>query len=416
MTTLLLAAALLAGTQDTVTYTLEQAVQRAALISPGVLAAEGAIAAPTGERSVVRLPFQGNPVVQYAGADRTTGSHSVWDWEWSLRQEIEIGGQWSARSSAEEHRIRAAQELVSEAARATGLDTRIRFLDLRMATRIAELADSTAEFAERLSAMASERLDAGAISVLEYNTAVIEAARTRSQAERAAALREATEARLAVVLGVPAPGTVQALPLPPLPDFQEYDRAALVAVAEARRPDLRADSLSWEASDRDVTAASRRVIPNLELAGFTGREEGTDDLLGFSIGAIIPLVDHGQGDKGRAEASRAAAEARMTETRRAIQAQVVAAASRFERNVRAERRFAVEGLAAARENASLVEMAFEEGAVGIAQVVVLREAAVAAEVEYIEARRSAYESWFQLSAALRITPQQLIEFAPRKER
>ncbi|MCL7992226.1 MAG: TolC family protein, partial [marine benthic group bacterium] len=227
MTTLLLAAALLAGTQDTVTYTLEQAVQRAALISPGVLAAEGAIAAPTGERSVVRLPFQGNPVVQYAGADRTTGSHNVWDWEWSLRQEIEIGGQWSARSSAEEHRIRAAQELVSEAARATGLDTRIRFLELRMATRIAELADSTAEFAERLSAMASERLDAGAISVLEYNTAVIEAARTRSQAERAAALREATEARLAVVLGVPAPGTVQALPLPPLPEFQEYDRAAL---------------------------------------------------------------------------------------------------------------------------------------------------------------------------------------------
>lgn len=410
MVSLLLVATLLTQAQDTVTVSLEQAVQRAEQISPLILAAEGSVAAPKGERSVERLPFRGNPVVQYSGADRTSQSLDVWDWEWSLRQEIEIGGQWSARSSAAEHRIRAAQELVSEAARETGFDTRMRYLDLRMATRIASLADSTAAFASRLAAMVQERLDAGAIGVMEHNTAVLEAARTRSQAERASALRDAAAARLAVVLGIRAPGTVNALPLPPLPGIQDYDREALVSAAEVRRPDLRADSLTWEASSHDLTAARRRVIPNLELVGFTGREEGTDDLLGFSVGVKIPLVDHGQAEAGRAEASRAAAEARMTETRRAIQVQVMSAATRLERGLRAERQFATEGLTAARENATLVGLAFEEGAVGIAEVIVLREASVAAEVEYIAALRSAYEAWFELSATLRIPPQRLTEF------
>ncbi|MCL7970603.1 MAG: TolC family protein, partial [marine benthic group bacterium] len=401
---------LLAQAQDTLTYTLEEAVQRAAQVSPLVLAAEGAIAAPTGERSVVRSPFQGNPVVQYAGAQRTSETLDTWDWEWSLRQEIEIGGQWSVRSSAAENRIRAATERVSDAVRITGLETRLRFLNLRMATRTAVLADSAAAFAERLAAMAREQLDAGAIGVLEYNAAVVESARTQSQADRASAARDAAAARLMVVLGVEPPLTVEAQPLPSLPGGTEIDRVRLVAVAEALRPDLRADSLAVEAASRDITAAKRRAIPNLELAGFTGREEGTDDLLGFSVGLKLPLVNRGQAASGMAEASRAAAEARRMETRRAIESQVLGNASLLERSLAAEQRFAIEGLAAARENASLIGTAFEEGAVGIAEVIFLRAATVAAEVEYIEARRSAYEAWFELSAALGVVPERLAEF------
>ncbi|MCL7973424.1 MAG: TolC family protein, partial [marine benthic group bacterium] len=334
----------------------------------------------------------------------------TWDWEWSLRQEIEIGGQWSVRSSAAENRIRAATERVSDAVRITGLDTRLRFLNLRMATRTAVLADSAAAFAERLAAMAREQLDAGAIGVLEYNAAVVESARTQSQADRASAARDAAAARLMVVLGVEAPLTVEAQPLPSLPEGTEIDRVRLVSVAEALRPDLRADSLAVEAASRDITAAKRRAIPNLELAGFTGREEGTDDLLGFSVGLKLPLVNRGQAASGMAEASRAAAEARRMETRRAIESQVLGNASLLERSLAAEQRFAIEGLAAARENASLIGTAFEEGAVGIAEVIFLRAATVAAEVEYIEARRSAYEAWFELSAALGVVPERLAEF------
>ena len=72
------------------------------------------------------------------------------------------------------------------------------------------------------------------------------------------------------------------------------DGAGLAMVARSVRPDLRADSLAVEAASRDITAAKRRIIPNLELAGFTGREAGTDDLLGFSVGLKVPLVDQGQ--------------------------------------------------------------------------------------------------------------------------
>lgn len=407
MVALLVGAALLAQAQDTLTLTLEEAVHRAAQVSPLVLAAEGAVAAPTGERSVVRSPFQGNPVFQYAGAQRTSETLNAWDWEWSLRQEVEIGGQWSVRSSAAEHRIRAATERVSDAVRITGLDTRLRFLDLRMAIRTAALADSAAVFAEQLAVMAGEQLDAGAISALEYNATVVEAARTRSQADRASATRDAAAARLAVALGIEPPATVEALPLPPLPSVTVIDGAGLAMVARSVRPDLRADSLAVEAASRDITAAKRRIIPNLELAGFTGREAGTDDLLGFSVGLKVPLVDQGQWAAGLAEASRAAAEARRMETQRAIDAEILGAGSQLERSLRAERQFAAEGLAAARDNAALIRTAFEEGAVGVAEVIFLRAATVAAEVEYIEALRSAYSAWFELSAALGVVPESI---------
>ncbi|MFQ5551151.1 MAG: hypothetical protein ACE5FJ_07940, partial [Gemmatimonadales bacterium] len=61
MLPLLLSAALAGVPQDTVTLTLDETVNRALAVSPLVLAAEGAVRAPRGERAEDFWPFPSNP-------------------------------------------------------------------------------------------------------------------------------------------------------------------------------------------------------------------------------------------------------------------------------------------------------------------------------------------------------------------
>jgi cobalt-zinc-cadmium efflux system outer membrane protein len=135
-----------------------------------------------------------------------------------------------------------------------------------------------------------------------------------------------------------------------------------------------------------------------------GREDGTDDLLGFSIGLAIPLFRRGQAERGLAVAERATAEATLEATQRRIQAEIIAAVGRYERALAAERLFAEEVLEAARENVQLTERAFDEGKVGIADLIVLQSAAVEAQLEYVAVREEAYTGWFELAAALDTDP------------
>jgi outer membrane protein TolC len=170
------------------------------------------------------------------------------------------------------------------------------------------------------------------------------------------------------------------------------------------RPDRAAALLGAQATGRDVTAARLAIVPALELGATTEREEG-DNLAGIAIGFSVPLFRRRQADLGVARAAQAAARAEVDAVQRGIRAEVTASAERLRRARLAERRFAAQVLAAAADNVALSEVAFQEGKVGIASVVVLRTAAVAAQLEYLEVLGDAYESWFALAAAVGADPQ-----------
>ena len=294
-----------------------------------------------------------------------------------------------------------------DAERVSSLDARLTYLALHLAERRASLTDSNAVLAEQLADLARRRLDAGEINVLEYNTAVLESARARSLADRSEGERRAVAAHLGRVVGLSGDSTMITSPLPPLP-APPRDPNGSQAVALQRRPDMQAASLEVEAAGKTLTESRLRVVPNLELSLFNGKEEGTDDLLGLLLGFSIPLFHRGQANVGAARADQIAAEAVSDATDRLIRAEVEAGASRYAGAYDAERRFVGDLLLAARQNAELAALAFQEGELGIADVVVVRSTSLATQLEYLEVLAAAYSAWFELAAALNARPGELM--------
>jgi len=96
-------------------------------------------------------------------------------------------------------------------------------------------------------------------------------------------------------------------------------------------------------------------------------------------------------------------------TARLIRAEVEAEARRYAGAREAERRFADDLLRAGAENAELASVAFEEGELDIADVVVFRSTALATRLEYLEVLANAYSAWFALAAALDSQPEEVIQ-------
>ncbi len=393
---------------DTLVIPVDDAVRRVLAVNPMVAAATGAVRGPRGLRAETWWPFPENPTLEYGRVRRRTGAGTTYDREWALTQEVEIVGQWAWRRNAATALVRSAEALVDDARRIVALEARRAYATLAVAERRAALTDSAAAFAQRLAAFARQQFEAGEVNRLEWNAAVLEAARARSAAERAQAGAAIAAADLGRLLALPGDSTPRTTSLPAIPPLQWASDSLLLAFARARRPDLRASEALRRSADRNVTAARLSFIPNLTLSAFEGREDGTDRLLGFAVGLRIPLFHRQQGSIGAAEAGRAAAHAELAATERAVQSDVLAAGARFLRARAAERRFATDVLRAATENVTLTERALSEGEVSLTDVLVLRTAAVNAQLEYLDVLRDAFAAWFELAAALAIEPSDLV--------
>ncbi|MGH7898236.1 MAG: TolC family protein [Candidatus Binatia bacterium] len=407
MLSVFLTAVSLSAPQDTVVLSLETATARVLAVSPAVAAADGAVQAPRGLRAEAWWPFPDNPTLEYGRVRRTSGGGTVYDREWAVTQEIEIAGQWAWRGSAANALVRSVEARAGDVRRRVALEARRAYIGLAIAERRAALTDSAAAFGETLGEFARRQFEAGEINRLELNAAVLEAARARSAAERARADAEAAAAELARVLGLPRDTVPRAEAIPPVPPLVWDSDSVLLAIARLRRPDLRAAEEQRRSADRFLTAARLSLLPTLTLSALGGREAGTDRLLGIAVGLRIPLFHRQQAAIGVAAAERAAARAEQTATTRGIQAEVLAAGARFRRARAAERRFATEVLRAATENVTLTERALTEGEVSLIDVLVLRSAAVAAQLEYLDVLRGAADSWFELAAALAAEPTEL---------
>ena len=392
--------------QDTLTLSLDAAAARAVLMSPSVAASRGAVHAPRGLRAEAWWPFPDNPTVEYGSVQRRTTAGTFYDRAWSLTQEIEIAGQSVWRGNAASAQVHSAEARVDDVRRIVALEARRAYVALAIAERRASLTDSAAAFAERLAEFARQQFDAGEVNRLEWNAAVLEAARARSAAERARAGESAAAADLARLLALPADSSPRTSAVPPIPDLRWVSDSVLLMLARARRPDLRASEALRQSADQNVTAARLSFVPNLTISGFQARE-ATDRLSGVSFGVRVPLFHRRQTTIGVAEADRAAARAELVATERAIQADVLAAGARFLRARSAERRFATDVLRAATENVTLTERALTEGEVSLTDVLVLRSTAVNAQLEYLDVLRDASEAWFELAAALAAEPADL---------
>ena len=406
----LLAGGLLQGAPaDTITFTAADAVRRAVAVSPYVDAAQAAIRAPRGVRAELWSPLAGNPTLEVGGARRRSNLLDARDRDWAVTQEI-AWAPWFARRRSADLSVRAAEARRDDAVRLVALDARRAFVTLFIAERRAALADSAAEFAERLAAFAHKQFAAGETNRLELNAAALEAARARGNAERALAAHQAAAARLGALLALPPDSAVRTGGVG-IPAAVALSDSLLLRLALDRRPDLRASLAEQNAMASREVATKLSLLPSLAVGVTGGREGGTDALRGLQLGLRVPLVHQEQAARGEAAAAKGAATAAATALQREIIAELRTANAQFARSADVHRRYVRDILPAASQNVTLTERALTEGEVGLTEVLVLRSSAVTAQLEYLEVLQEVLDAWAALATAAGVEPGELERLA-----
>ncbi|MGI9188673.1 MAG: TolC family protein, partial [Longimicrobiaceae bacterium] len=384
---------------DTLTLSLAEAQRLALAQNPAFLAERQETVIARGELRQARV-YNFNPQLSFDAPGAATNG-SLGEYEASLSQEIEIGGQRGLRIRAAGFGVERAAASVRDAARQTVAEASEAFYTALIAQRRLRLADEVLALNERLLDAVRVQLREGEISALEGNLAEIEFGRARARV--LAARRETSDATLELkrLTGIAPEQPVrlaEELPQPPPPAALDPD--SLVALALARRPDLTARVAATRELQALTAAARRGRVPNLRIGALAERSVlDNEPRLGIGVGFGIPLFDRNQGiiAQRQARAEQAVLEGRAVELRirtgvtRAYRAYVAASeeAAVLEESV----------LQPARANQALLETAYRAGKIDLPTLLLLRNQLLDAEIGYLDAALARRQALVDLQAA-----------------
>lgn len=364
---------------DTLRLTLPGARSAALRANPALAAVRLDTAVARGELRQSARFFATNPTVEVLGAAGGNGLEAA------VSQEVEIFGQQGARTSAGKAGLDRATSTVSDATRLTIGAVDRAFYQLYVATERSRLVNDVLTLTRRIADVAERQLAAGEISRLDFNLASIELGRSRARALAAEQERDAAAIELRRLLGIKelkpvvavldsAGGTARA---------HGFDVDSLVRLALDRRPDLAERQAAIRQADALATIASREGLPNLMARGVSEpADDGDGRVFRPGVGITIPIFNR---NRGRVQALRATT--RQTELERnglveTIRAQVRAAASGLEAATAEAEVLEATVLAPARQNRDLVEIAYREGKLGLPELLLIRNQAIDAELDY----------------------------------
>lgn len=257
-----------------------------------------------------------NPSVAYDREALSWGAEEATDvLRFSLP--LELSGRRAARTAA------ARAEVAAVTAEGSAARFAVTVQALR-AFRLAQYEQArgelyTAERAALASAVevVSKRHAAGSSAGYDRQRLELELASYDDAIAEAVAARDAAQRELGLWIG--APEGVQAAGALPAP-VEPGPVAALLAASLDERPELRAAQARAQAAESLARAARRGWIPELVLSAGVMRQELTegDPAWGATAGLALslPLLEHGQADRLRAEAlARRAGAARQLATR-----------------------------------------------------------------------------------------------------
>lgn len=360
-------------------------------------------------------------------------------------QLIERGAKRSLRSAAAGQLALAARADLADTRRQLRRDVAQAYYDLLAAQERSALNLDSAALAERALRAAEQRQRTGDLAGSETARLRIDALRARNDADDAAADLDGARRALAQLLGLDADADLSAADAWPAPasapasalsssaavcgDGSGGGTAGIagadggsgaVSTATASAADERRDSAAIERR-ADIAAARARLQAarssrDLALAGRTrdvtvgvqfehypassANPQGSGNSIGIAV--QVPLfVRYGmQGEIRSAEAALDAAGENLAKARQAAQADVARARAQAEAGARRVARYDRDLLPAARKAADGAEFAFVHGALGVMDVLDVRRAWRAAQLDALAARADYARSLAALDAAL----------------
>lgn len=369
---------------DTLTVSLPQAVAIAIESSPDLAARSWDPVAVRGDaRGASAFPF--NPELLFESRSPSAGIAQRYEAEVGI--ELEMAGQRGLRIDAAEEVVAAADSRFSDAGRLTLAEVERAYHRVVAAEQRLALLAAIEESNERLAAAVRTQLAEGEVSLLEANLVAVEAARARARAVEQRAARTSAALELGRLLGVDPRTEIRTVGPAAQPEREapaSLDEA--LGRARADRPDLRSNEQELERARQDERLARRERLPNLRLAALLTREDPlVDPRLGVAVGLELPLFNRNQGATARraAELSGARAELRATEAR--VRMEVQEAYRRYQAVADEVGHLEAELLGPSRENQRLLDVAYREGKIDLASLLLVRNQLLDAELGYWDA-------------------------------
>lgn len=300
--------------------------------SPALLEELALQRAAVGRREAARPFLPSNPVLGGSLGARSAQAERALNWNLSLGQELEVAGQRGLRVDVAEGELRAQAQRLTAARAAIAADAwRAWFRALAARERLelaARLETATSAVATTVRAMASGGLAS------DVDADVADAAATRATQDRLTleGVASAAVAELALLTGA-QPSDVPGGALEPLSGADAATRTATT------RAEVRALEESRAALERHVELLRRARVPNPTVSLFAQKDGFNEQVLGIGLSLPIPLPQPvgrtlaGEIAESTALGDRALAETERT--KRAFQAELVAASAEYGAAVKA---------------------------------------------------------------------------------
>jgi outer membrane protein, heavy metal efflux system len=362
------------------TLTLERALDMARTRAPVILSARARIEEARGRLKGASVLFQQNPSIEAEAGPRLSSPNHFTDMDVALMQEFELGGRRKARIAGAEAGVaretadsgeatrRLLREVASSFSRALAAQERVRLL-------------ATAEtLAQEFLQIAERRYRAGDVAILEVNLSRTSLARARAERRVAVADRSAELGELRVLLGMKTGESIAVAG--DLHERGAYDQSALLARSIEERPDFQALQAELREAEADVRLGEAFKWPDLGLGARYRRDTG-DNIYQGGLKITLPVFSRGQELRatGNARASRVRLE--MEALRNAVQHEIASSVEAYEARVEASGELERGALPSLSENENLAKRSYEEGEIGIAELLLIRKETLDTRLAYV---------------------------------
>ena len=362
-----------------ISITLDQALARARQRAPRVLAAQDQIREARGRLTGASVLLQENPVVETTAGPRYSANGDTTDYEVSIAQPIELGGRRAARIAGAQAEVDRETATSQNALRQLLGDVSVAFAQGLAAQERVGIAEASSHIAGELLQSMQRRFDAGDVPILDVNLAKTNAARVRAEFRSAQAALVSAKGELRILLDMTAdePFTL----VGNLKDRRRYQLDSLLARA-GDRPELQALAAEIREAQAQVKLGEGFRWPTVAPAVSFKRDQG-DRVVQGGISVTLPLFNRGQELQAVGAARTSRLQRELDASRRAMTTEIRTAYDVYATQVTAVEELERDALPGLEENETLARRSFEEGEIGLAELLLIRRETFETKTVYV---------------------------------
>jgi outer membrane protein, heavy metal efflux system len=359
--------------------TLEQALNRARMKAPVLLSARARIEEARGRLKGASIILQTNPAVEGTLGPRLSNQGSTMDGELSISQDFEALGRRGARIAGAQTGVTREIAASREAGRGVLRDVASAFIRALAANEKLKVFTTADQIASGFLDTAERRYQAGDIPILEVNLAKNGAARARAELRSGRAELVIGLGELRVLLGMSPEEEFSVSG--DLTSPKQYELAALVSTAEDR-PDIRVLESELQGALSDERLGNTFKSPDFGLIARYQRDQG-DNIAQAGVRVTLPVFSRGQEltATGTARAARIRGELEAIKT--AIRNEVRTAFDAYTYRAEAFQDLERLALPSLLENETLARRSYEEGEIGLAELLLIRREILETRLAYV---------------------------------